>query len=238
MKILFIRHAEPDYEKDSLTEKGFREAGLLAGRLSKLKPEAVYCSPLGRARDTAGPSLERWGMEAQTCEWLQEFPGYVVNPYTGKPMIPWDLMPNFWTREPLHYDRKHWLDAPLMQTGNVKEKWDEACEGLDDILRRHGYRREHDWYAADEASDRTLVFFCHLGISCALISHLIGVSPLILWHGVFMPPSCVNILQTEEREKGKAYFRIRALSDTAHLHEAGEPISEMGAFQEVYGQNT
>ena len=26
MRLLFIRHGEPDYEKDSLTEKGFREA--------------------------------------------------------------------------------------------------------------------------------------------------------------------------------------------------------------------
>ena len=29
MKLIFVRHAEPDYAHDSLTEKGFREAGLL-----------------------------------------------------------------------------------------------------------------------------------------------------------------------------------------------------------------
>ena len=30
MNIYIIRHAEPDYEHDSLTEKGWREAELLA----------------------------------------------------------------------------------------------------------------------------------------------------------------------------------------------------------------
>ena len=32
MNLIFIRHAEPDYTIDSLTEKGFKEAALLAER--------------------------------------------------------------------------------------------------------------------------------------------------------------------------------------------------------------
>ena len=32
MKLLFIRHGDPDYEKDYLTEKGFREATGLKGK--------------------------------------------------------------------------------------------------------------------------------------------------------------------------------------------------------------
>lgn len=37
MKILIVRHADPDYEKDSLTEKGWREAEFLGEELAKLK---------------------------------------------------------------------------------------------------------------------------------------------------------------------------------------------------------
>ncbi len=39
MKLLIIRQRDPDYEKDSLTEKGFREAEFLAERLTKLKSD-------------------------------------------------------------------------------------------------------------------------------------------------------------------------------------------------------
>lgn len=34
MKLLFIRHGDPDYEKDSLTEKGWHEAELLGQRMA------------------------------------------------------------------------------------------------------------------------------------------------------------------------------------------------------------
>lgn len=43
MRILFIRHGDPDYENDTLTEKGCREADLLAQRASSLRlGNAVY----------------------------------------------------------------------------------------------------------------------------------------------------------------------------------------------------
>lgn len=53
MRLLFIRHGEPDYEKDSLTPKGFREAEYLAEYLAGEKIDYCYVSPLGRAKDTA-----------------------------------------------------------------------------------------------------------------------------------------------------------------------------------------
>ena len=53
MRLMIVRHGDPDYEKDSLTEKGWREAGLLAHKLSVLDVKAFYVSPLGRAKATA-----------------------------------------------------------------------------------------------------------------------------------------------------------------------------------------
>ncbi|MDE6124919.1 MAG: histidine phosphatase family protein, partial [Eubacterium sp.] len=51
MKIVICRHGDPYYEKDTLTEKGWREAELLAERISKLDVKDFYVSPLGRAKD-------------------------------------------------------------------------------------------------------------------------------------------------------------------------------------------
>ncbi|MFQ9855552.1 MAG: histidine phosphatase family protein [Ruminococcus callidus] len=61
MKILLIRHGDPDYEKDSLTEKGWHEAELLAQRMAELEIQSFYVSPLGRAKDTASCTLKKWG---------------------------------------------------------------------------------------------------------------------------------------------------------------------------------
>ena len=45
MNIYIIRHAEPDYEHDSLTEKGWREAEMLSERIAPMDVKAYYVSP-------------------------------------------------------------------------------------------------------------------------------------------------------------------------------------------------
>ena len=68
MRLIFIRRAEPDYSIDSLTEKGWREAKLLAERTKSELEGAMssYCSPLGRAKDTATVYAE--GMRQGGCD--------------------------------------------------------------------------------------------------------------------------------------------------------------------------
>ena len=41
MRILLIRHGDPDYEIDGLTEKGKREVALLAKKLAKEKIDKI-----------------------------------------------------------------------------------------------------------------------------------------------------------------------------------------------------
>ena len=50
MKLLIIRHADPDYAVDSLTPAGWREAALLADRLENTAITKIYCSPWGGRR--------------------------------------------------------------------------------------------------------------------------------------------------------------------------------------------
>ena len=66
MRLLIVRHGDPDYEHDTLTEKGWREAELLSERLSKLPVKEFYVSPLGRAKDTASLTLQKMNREAMS----------------------------------------------------------------------------------------------------------------------------------------------------------------------------
>ena len=73
MKLVIVRHADPDYSIDSLTPTGWKEAELLSERLVKTPADAYYVSPLGRAKDTASLTLKKLGRTAETKEWLREF---------------------------------------------------------------------------------------------------------------------------------------------------------------------
>lgn len=234
MKILFIRHGDPDYEHDSLTEKGWREAELLADRITKLDVRDFYCSPLGRARDTAGVTLKRLHREATVYDWLREFPAYILDPDSGEKRIVWDLMPSYWTEQADLYDKDKWCSAPIMKTGDTKEVFETVEKGIDTLLEQYGYRRHGMYYLTDRGNEDTIVFFCHLGVELAILSHLLGISATVLWHGFFVAPTSVTILATEERRKGEVYFRCKALGDTSHLYLGNEPISNSGFFQEMW----
>ena len=105
MRIIFVRHAEPDYEKDSLTENGRKEAEALAVRTKNWTDiDRFYCSPLGRAVETAAPTLKELGREAILKPWLREFYYPIKDPLTGEIHGPWDLQPQYFTGQEIMYD--------------------------------------------------------------------------------------------------------------------------------------
>lgn len=234
MKLYFIRHAEPDYAIDSLTQKGWREAKLLAKRMSAVKMDEIYVSPLGRAKDTCNETLKCTGQTAETLSWLQEFYVPVEDPWGGRTHHPWDYFPANWTKCPDLYDRDAWVDSPLMSTGPVRERYDEVVQGLDGVLRAHGYDRCDRYYRVTNANEDTLVFFCHFGVTCVMLSHLCGVSAPVLWQQFFLAPSSVTLVCTEERVRGEACFRVKQFGDVSHLYIEGEPPSDAGFFMETW----
>lgn len=233
MKLLIVRHGEPDYSIDSLTETGWKEAELLSHRLSKLDVAAFYCSPLGRAKDTAAATLKTMGREAEILPWLQEFPPRIQRPDHAN-AVAWDWLPADWTPRDYFYDKDHWQEAPEFQEANVAQAYRHVVGELDALLAGHGYRREGYLYRAERPNQDTLVFFCHFGLECVLLSHLLNISPMQLWHGTCAAPTSITTLITEERQKGIACFRMSSFGDTSHLYAAGQPISTAARYQEVF----
>ena len=72
MRIIFVRHGEPDYANDCLTEKGVRETKLLGEYLKNYDLGTVCVSPLGRARQTAEIAAGQYGYQLTTAWWLEE----------------------------------------------------------------------------------------------------------------------------------------------------------------------
>ncbi len=116
MRIIIIRHGDPNYAIDGLTPTGKIEVDLLAKMLKErfgrgscedfhvqetsftncdvaslferdsLGNVYIYSSPLGRARATSLPTEEALGIPAEVCDWLREF-GY------SKVNLPWEPNP-------------------------------------------------------------------------------------------------------------------------------------------------
>lgn len=234
MKILIIRHADPDYSIDSLTKKGWIEAECLSEKLVKLDITAFYTSTLGRAKDTASLTLKKLKREPDgVFEWLKEFPPTIMRPDAGK-SIAWDWLPADWTSVEEFYDKVKWSNTPVMKEGKVREEYDRVTKEFDLLLEKHGYIREGNYYRAEKPNCDTIAIFCHFGSGCVLLSHLLGVSPMVLWHGFCAAPSSVTTLTTEERREGIASFRMNSYGDVSHLYAMGEEPAFAARFCEMY----
>lgn len=235
MKLLIIRHADPDYSIDSLTEKGWKEAEYLSQKLTKLDIKAFYVSPLGRAKDTASCTLKKLSRTAVEKAWLREFQVQIRRPdRPQRDSIPWDWLPQDWTKEEKYYCYDKWMDTKVMQDGNIKEAYEWVTTEFDKLLKEHGYAREEHYYRVEQANEDMLVFFCHFGVECVLLSHLLNVSPMVLWHGMCAAPSSVTTVVTEERRKGIASFRMSSFGDISHLYANEEPPAFAARFCECF----
>ena len=234
MKLLIIRHGDPDYSIDSLTPTGWKEAELLAERISKLDVKAFYVSPLGRAKDTASLTLNRMGRTAKEMPWLREFSpaGRDPNKKGNKPM--WDWLPQDWTAQPQLYHPDTWFDQSDYAAAGAKAEFQWVAEGLDALLARHGYVRQGKLYRAENPNEDTIVLFCHFGLECVLLGHLLGISPAVMWHGFCAAPTSVTTLVTEERREGIAYFRMSSFGDISHLYVADQEPAFAARFCETF----
>ncbi|MDE7476410.1 MAG: histidine phosphatase family protein [Lachnospiraceae bacterium] len=235
MRLLIIRHGDPDYEHDTLTTQGWREAKLLSERLCKMDIDNFYVSPLGRAKDTASCTLEKMKRTAITHEWLREFAPSIQRPdVTDKRTITWDWLPTDWTKESVFYDRNRWMTQDILEEGNVGREYQWVTDNFDKLLAEHGYVRNGDIYRVEKANRDTLAFFCHFGLECVLLGHLMGISPMLLWHHTAAAPTSVTTIYTEERREGTAIFRISSFGDISHLYAVGEEPSFSARFCETY----
>ena len=220
MRILILRHGEPDYDLDCLTEKGHEQAALLAERLAGEDIAAFYVSPMGRARETCDATLRRFpGQEAAVCDWLHEFDLMWEDPVTHRREAVWDIRPDRWTEIPLLFERDGWYTHPAMQAAGMGPRIKAVDAGIDAVLEGYGLVRESGHYRVERPCSDTIALFCHYGAMCAVTAHLLNMSPMILWQGSNADHTAITELCTDDRYAAVANFRICAFNDTHHLQE-------------------
>ena len=238
MRFLIIRHGDPYYPTDSLTEKGQREAELLSQKLIGEDITKIYVSPLGRAKLTAKPTLDKLGMEPVELPWLREFARGLVTPYPiagGTNTCPWNMPPELWTKIPGVFDPVAWREADLYKESEIPQYFDEVCSGFDGLLEEWGFKRNangfYDVLPGHENKRDTVCLFCHLGLGNALLAHILQASLPLIWHSLFLPTSSVTTIMMEHHtDEHSANARIISVGDTSHLYGGGEPVSASGLF--------
>ena len=188
MRIVLIRHGDPNYEKDCLTELGHKQAKVAAQRLLKEGIEEIYCSPLGRARQTAQAFSEASGIsEVKILDFMREIRFGCEGELYDNKWNPW-LGVNALVREGKNLQSPEWREYPVFKNNYSTEDADKIAVEADKWLATFGYTREGCYYRNNRKDDKekTVAIFCHGGSSTAFIAHVLNQT---------FPYMCAALLQ-------------------------------------------
>ena len=179
MYLYIVRHGEPDYATDTLTEIGQRQAEAVSHRMAASRIEEIYASPMGRARQTAAPTAKLLGLPVTVENWAEELGRESQTPYPdGKMknifMVPTTLLAS---QENSAIDMESSLTAcPGLSENGFISRFQYVSDGVDGLIERHGYRRnDRGFYQAVEPNDKRIALFCHAGLTRVVLSHVFNI---------------------------------------------------------------
>lgn len=201
MELLIIRHGLPVRREldegaadPELAPEGHQQAAHLARYLESEHIDAVYASPMARAKETAAPLAERFSMDIRispgVAEWDQNSPEYVpVEELKAANDPRWQAMlAGEWTSDESEEDfRARVLDA------------------IETIISEH-------------RGDKVAVV-CHGGIINGYLSHILGLGEFA--RGFFYP-NYTSINRVAAASSGER--SIVTVNETSHLRGTGLPM--------------
>jgi len=227
MLLYIIRHGDPIYETDSLTERGFNQAQALSKRLVASGIDAIYCSPLGRAKLTAEPTAKALGLEIMIEEWMSEdlaWNSFSAMDEDGK---------KDWLFAGQNFDffqdgdvfRPDWYNhAKVIRCPNAKEGYERIQAASDNFIQKLGYQRNGSIYKILEPSEKRIAAFCHHGLGTSWLSHLLSISPILFWTSFNIAHTGVTIIEFVNNDNGITAPKCLVHSDMSHIYESGLPM--------------
>ena len=220
MRLFIIRHGEPNYDIDRLTEHGWKQAEAVGRRLAKVGIDRVFSSPMGRAKDTATPTCRLLGLEYGIEEWAHEIGDERLTCFPDGKRKSVSLVQNSFFIEKgnfgLGYDRAY--ECQGFNDTKMREAVAKLEKCGDEFLERLGYRKENDVYRIIEPSEENVALFCHAAMARAWLSVLLKVPIKVMWASFSYEFTGVTELEFRNNENGITAPRCIGFSDLSHLY--------------------
>lgn len=217
MKLLLIRHGDPDYGNDTLTGKGHKQAELLATSLKNVEIDHMIVSPLGRARHTADYIIDSKKIGFRELDFFRELNGC----YNGTDYA-WDYHGCHVLRPGYDVTKSNWPDQ-VPYGKHMGPVFLEFVTQFDDFISSYGLKRAGHLYNVKKTSDDTIAIVCHAGVILTLLSHLLHILLPVTYSQFRIDPSSVTRLELETNG-GQGLFRLMSLNDMSHARSLPEDV--------------
>ena len=224
MRIIFVRHGEPDYEHDCLTGTGMEQAEAAARRLRGEQISEIWSSPLGRAAETAAAASRELGLPVRTLDFMRELNwGSRDGSALFSDGHPWDIADEM-ARQGIKLNTPNWRNHPFFRNNKVCDSVDLVERGIDEWLRGLEYSRDGWYYRCDRTDDeqKTVALFSHGGSSAAAMGHTLNLPfpyACSIFHICF---TGITILRMDRRPGARTLPCLELGNDSRHIRGIGE----------------
>lgn len=227
MFFYYVRHGQPIYDPDSLTEHGKKQAEALAPRFALYGLDEIYSSTSTRAMQTAEPTCKRLGKEPILCDWAHEGLAW-------KDLAPLDQNGNkdWLFRNSLYTEKLRspevialgdkWYEHPyfssLERTGPGMLRIEKAADDFFSSLGFRHIREEKRYVREGRTPPERVALFAHQGFGLTFLSAVLDI-PYPLFATTFdLCHSSVTVLHFDEK-RDLIYPRVLQLSSDSHLYK-------------------
>lgn len=230
MLFYYIRHGNPIYEPDGLTELGHKQAEALALKFKNIEFSKIYSSTSNRAILTAKPTADVLNKQIIEVDFAHEkhpWNNLTINTDNGSKCWLYQtpsIIELFNTEEITKLGFK-WYEHKAFENYNFKNEMDRIKKEKDEFFLSLGYRHIGDGkYKVERSNGDNIAMFAHQGFGLAFIATILDIPyPKFSTH-FDMGHSSVTVIEFKEIG-GYAYPRIVTFSDESHLYKEGVRIT-------------
>lgn len=229
MLIFYVRHGEPIYSPDSLTEHGKQQAQALVRRMAECKPDRIFASSSTRAIMTAQPTAEYLNKDIEILDWCHEDRAredLTVEQANGGRLWCFNdsKVKHILNSEEVRKLDKKWYDHPAFTDTSFKKGMLRMQTELDNWMLSLGYQHDNDGnrYIAVRPNDDRIALFAHQGVGLLFLSCILDIPyPLV---STRLDMSFSNLTVIEFAGTDIVIPKTLQLSNDSHLFASGLSI--------------
>ncbi|MBO7310204.1 MAG: histidine phosphatase family protein [Clostridia bacterium] len=223
MVFYYIRHGEPIYNPDSLTELGHKQAKALSKYFLDIGLDEIYSSTSNRAMQTAEPTCEVLGLKAELLDFANE--GHAWNEFSiengnGKKwLFQSDKARALFSDKSIKELGYEWYKHSELVDYHYEKSMERVYNECDNLFYRFGY--EHERYSGRykiiSPNDKKIALFAHEGFGRAFLSCLFDIPYPYICNHFEMCHTGITVIKFNDNEE-YSIPQLKCFSATPHLY--------------------
>lgn len=227
MNLYIVRHGNPDYVRDRLTDLGHRQAEACAEDMLELSIDDIYSSPYMRAQETAAHLADKLSKKVEILTWAHEIEHYGDDGHGGVTMAVM-MDPAFLRSPEIEALGENWASHPLFRDeAGARRMVSEVNCGMRELLERYGFIEDGSRFRVEKRADndKNVALYCHAGVFLIMVEYLLHLPWLSAWTSFFTWQTGITWVNITASESGYAVPRLYTMGKTDHLSKRGIQIS-------------